>query len=132
MPVAASGSVSHTPKSGGPKGVGKSFIASSDVVSVKNVNTFAILESTLSKEDEIQTTVDLEERAGLGLLGEVHWMTQHCGGSSFKHSVLKLSLAAVAYGIWCERNCGVFRKQRINLRDLIAKIKTDLRACLIT
>lgn len=71
-------------------------------------------------------------RAGLGLLGEVNWMTQHCGGSSFKHSVLKLSLAAVVYGIRCERNCGVFRKQRINPRDLIFKIKTDLRACLIS
>lgn len=71
MPAADSGSVSHTPKSGGPKGVGKSFIASSDVVSVNNVNTFAILESTLSREDEVQTAVDLEERLSVSLGGSV-------------------------------------------------------------
>lgn len=71
-------------------------------------------------------------RTGLGLLGEVNWMVQlqHCGGSSFKHSVLKLSLAVVVYGIWRARNCRVFKKQKSRLRDLIAKIKSDLRACL--
>lgn len=84
MPVAASGSVSHAPKSGGPKGVGKSFIASSDVVGVKNVNTFAILESTLSREDEVQTAVDLEERLSVSLGGSVA-MTSKVGASQAGH-----------------------------------------------
>ncbi|KAG5564756.1 hypothetical protein RHGRI_000831 [Rhododendron griersonianum] len=70
-------------------------------------------------------------RAGLGLLGEVTWMIQYCAAASFKHSVLKLSLAAVVYGVWRERNCRILRKQKTSLRNLIAKIKTDLRASLI-
>lgn len=47
-------------------------------------------------------------RAGLGLFGEVNWMVQHCGDSGFKHSLLKLSLAVVVYGVWKERNCKFF------------------------
>lgn len=57
-------------------------------------------------------------------------MTQHCGGASFKNSVLKLSLAAVVYGIWRERNCRVFNHQQSNPGDLIAQIRMDLRAYL--
>lgn len=53
-------------------------------------------------------------------------MVQYKKPCTFKTSVLKLSLAAVIYHIWCERNHSIFRRQRLSSGDLIAKIHDDL------
>ncbi|KAI8571032.1 hypothetical protein RHMOL_Rhmol01G0085300 [Rhododendron molle] len=71
-------------------------------------------------------------RGGFTLRDEIAWMSQHSNSSSFKNSVLKLSLASVVYGLWRERNCRVFKRQSLHCRDLILKITADLRACFIS
>lgn len=71
-------------------------------------------------------------RSAMDLRAELIWATNHRSSSSFKHSIFKLSLAAVLYGIWCERNRRVFQRQSLSSMDLIAKVTSDLRASFIS
>ncbi|KAH7843862.1 hypothetical protein Vadar_021521 [Vaccinium darrowii] len=48
-------------------------------------------------------------RHGLKLRDEEAWIVQHSGGSSMKNTIYKLSLAAVVYNIWRERNGRIFK-----------------------
>lgn len=71
-------------------------------------------------------------RSVLDLHAELDWCVQHRGGSSFNHSVFKLSLAVVVYHLWCERNRRVFQRQALVSVALIARVLSDLRACIVS
>ncbi|KAF7150226.1 hypothetical protein RHSIM_Rhsim02G0153500 [Rhododendron simsii] len=64
-------------------------------------------------------------RSVMDLQAELIWATNHRSSSFFKHSIFKLSLAAVLYGISCERNRRVFQRQSLSSMDLISKQKKE-------
>lgn len=66
----------------------------------------------------------------LNLQGELNWAKLHRGSSSFQYIVFKLSLAAIIYGLWCERNRRIFRGLSLTNGEHGAKVESDLRACI--
>lgn len=59
---------------------------------------------------------------------EVDWAMQHSGGRKLQHTICKLSLAAVLYLLWIERNRRWF--QGSGAREVICKKDCDIRACI--
>lgn len=58
---------------------------------------------------------------------EKKWFLLHSKGKFIKKSILKLSLAATVYGIWCERNMRIFQHKMMEAEVLGSKICNNIR-----
>lgn len=60
-------------------------------------------------------------RAVLSLQDEVAWIGQHSRSSKFKHTVFKLSLAAVVHSLWREWNCRSSKGRVLVMKPLLSR-----------
>lgn len=58
---------------------------------------------------------------------EKNWFLLHSKGKTLKKSVLKISLAAAVYGIWCERNLRIFQQKSLEAAFLGSKVCNNIR-----
>ncbi|KAG5532705.1 hypothetical protein RHGRI_027114 [Rhododendron griersonianum] len=65
--------------------------------------------------------------AGALLHGRMKRNGSCCIQKSIKKSILKLSLAATVYGIWCERNMRIFQHKLMEAKVLGSKICNNIR-----
>lgn len=62
---------------------------------------------------------------------EKAWFIQHVKGKGFKTSIMKVSLAAAIYNIWCERNSRIFQLQALDSDSVISKISNAIRDTIV-
>lgn len=67
-------------------------------------------------------------RAGLNLPNEADWAFVHRRNHDFGSLIVKLSLAAVIYGKWCERKRRIFQQLSLSSMEFISKTVNDPRA----
>lgn len=63
--------------------------------------------------------------------GEKKWFLLRSMGKNFRKSVLKLSLAASVYGIWCERNSKIFLQKALEASALGSRICNNIRDAIL-
>ncbi|XP_058195059.1 uncharacterized protein LOC131311586 [Rhododendron vialii] len=58
---------------------------------------------------------------------EKKWFLLHSKGKTIRESILKLSLDATVYGVWCERNMMIFQQKMMEADLLGSKICNNIR-----
>lgn len=64
------------------------------------------------------------------LVQEMDWAVSNKGGDGVIHSLFKLSLAAILYHHWRERNFRVIQRTRAKPDEIIQRVIADLRSCM--